>query len=106
MPTSGPSRKSPGEKYGLAGESFGELESLIPEWLTPGAAESLAVKVYRRVRAEGEEAAEALRRCLVGYQPPVAREVLAFQIRLAVAEASDREFVPAVFQREATGSQT
>ena len=85
----------------LAAESFGELESLIPEWLTPGAAESLAVKVYRRVRGDGVTPAEALRRCLVGYQPPVDRAGLAFQIRLAVAEASDREFVPAVFQHEA-----
>jgi ATPase family associated with various cellular activities (AAA) len=82
----------------LPTESFTELEPLIPEWLTPGAAESLAVKAYRRMRSEALAPAEALRQCLVGYQPPVARDVLAFQIRLAAAEASDREFVPAVFR--------
>src|SRR5277367_4924493 len=74
------------------------LESTVPTLLTPGAAETLAVKVYRLVRAQGLSAGDALRQCLVGYQNPVPREVMDFQINLAVAEASDLDFVPVVFR--------
>jgi hypothetical protein len=42
-----------------------------------------------------------LRACLQDYQNPVPREILDFQIRLAVQEASDLEFVPAAL-RQAT----
>lgn len=91
----------------------GELESLrdrMPLWLTPGAAEALAVKVYRRVAVGGSGAGKggagagtvnqavtpivALREALDDYQNPVPREVMEFQIGLAVREASDLEFVP------------
>lgn len=97
----------------------GELESLrdkMPLWLTPGAAEALAVKVYRRVATGGESgrvakgqsgkveegsgaitvitAIQALRETLEDYQNPVPREVMAFQIGLAVRESSDLDFVP------------
>ena len=41
---------------------------------------------------------DALRTCLTDYQTPVPLETLEFQIRLAVNEASDLEFVPAVFR--------
>jgi hypothetical protein len=33
------------------------------------------------------------------YQPPVAREVLEFQIGLAVTESSDASFVPEAFRK-------
>ncbi len=36
----------------------------------------------------------ALKDCLQGYQNPVPAEVLAFQIELAIREASDLDFVP------------
>ena len=41
---------------------------------------------------------DALKECLKDYQNPVAREVLDFQITLAVKEATDLDFVPAVFR--------
>jgi hypothetical protein len=77
---------------------FAALRPLVPDLLTPGAAETLAVKAYRAARTSGLAAAEALKSCLTGYQPPVAPSVLAAQIRLAVAEASDVAFVPERFR--------
>jgi SpoVK/Ycf46/Vps4 family AAA+-type ATPase len=74
------------------------LEPLMPTLLTPGAAEALAVKVYRLVKVAGKSPVEAVRQCLDGYQNPVAAEVMDFQIGLAVKEASDLEFVPEIFR--------
>ncbi len=77
-------------------ESWGEL---IPEHLTPGAAEAIAVKVYRLVRTREVLApADALAEILSDYQNPVPHEVMAFQTALAVQEASDLSFVPEVFR--------
>jgi hypothetical protein len=73
---------------------FASVETLIPEMLTPGAAEALAVKVYRVAKTQGLDAAQALQACLQNYQLPVPQDVMAFQIDLAVREASDLEFVP------------
>jgi len=70
----------------------------IPPLLTPGAAEALAVKIYRAVQANGRSPAEALADSLIGYQNPIAPEILQAQIALAVAEASDLDFVPACFR--------
>lgn len=75
------------------------VEPRVPTLLTPGAAEALAVKVYRCVRAQSKAPEEALRLCLADYQNPVPRKVLDFQIRLAVDEASDLEFVPQAFRK-------
>ncbi len=74
------------------------LQSLIPEWVTPGAAESIAMKVYRLVKTKGVDAEEALRDCLDEYQNPIPREIMEEQIGLAAGEASDRDFVPEVFR--------
>jgi hypothetical protein len=74
------------------------IESLVPNLLTPGAAESIAVKVYRSVRAEGLTPLDALRSTLDGYQPPVPSDVMQFQIALAAREASDGDFVPEPFR--------
>ncbi len=79
----------------LAKESFDSLQPLIPQWLTPGAAESLAVKIYRLVKTKGIPAEEAAAACLKDYQPPVATSIMKFQIDLAITEASDLAFVPA-----------
>ena len=76
---------------------FAGLESRIPLLLTPGAAETLTVKIYRQVRTSPSNPVEALRICLTDYQNPVPLETLDFQIRLAVSEASDLEFVPPRF---------
>jgi hypothetical protein len=66
----------------------------LPILLTPGAAEALAVKVYRRVRTGPMEPLAALEESLRGYQPPVPPETLEFQMRLAIREATDMAFVP------------
>jgi hypothetical protein len=90
-------------KRGLAiGDGdFPPLESILPTLLTPGAAETLAVKVYRTSRTGGLAPAEALKESLTDYQNPVSLETMEFQIRLATREASDLEFVPAVFREVA-----
>jgi hypothetical protein len=77
---------------------FASLEPLIPSLLTPGGAETLAVKIYRLVRTSNASPLEALRTCLTDYLNPIPSEILEFQIRLAVAEASDLEFVPPGFR--------
>ncbi len=74
------------------------IEAVIPKLLTPGAAESIAVKLYRAVRTEGLSPIDALRATLDHYQPPVPPDVMDFQISLAAREASDGEFVPEVFR--------
>lgn len=70
------------------------LRERIPNWLTPGAAESLAVKAYRLMKTKSLTPDDALAAALQDYQPAVAHEVMEFQIGLAVAEASDLSFVP------------
>lgn len=75
------------------------LEPVMPLLITPGAAEALAVKIYRLVKVAGMAPIEAVKQCLDGYQNPVAAEVMDFQIGLAVKEASDLEFVPEIFRK-------
>ncbi|HEX8551128.1 MAG TPA: AAA family ATPase [Abditibacteriaceae bacterium] len=75
--------------------AFEELRATIPNLLTPGAAEALAIKVYRQTRVQEIGAVEALKQSLVDYQNPVPADILAAQIELAVREASDLDFVPA-----------
>ncbi|MCB1568043.1 MAG: AAA family ATPase [Xanthomonadales bacterium] len=66
----------------------------LPVLLTPGAAEALAVKVYRRVHTANLSVIDALRESLDGYQAPVPAEVMQFQMRIAIREATDTQFVP------------
>lgn len=73
-------------------------EAALPTWLTPGAAEALSLKLYRLVHAAGRPLPEAFAEALRDYQPPVAREVMKFQIGLAVSESSDAAFVPEAFR--------
>jgi len=80
------------------GQASAAIESLVPKLLTPGAAESIAVKLYRSVRTEGLSPIDALRDTLDQYQPPVPPDVMDFQISLAAREASDGEFVPEMFR--------
>lgn len=77
------------------------LLKLIPPLLTPGAAETLAVKIYRLVRTQSCTPEEALKECLSDYQNPVPPEVMKFQIGLAAREASDLDFVPTEFRPKA-----
>jgi hypothetical protein len=75
-----------------------ELESCMPRLLTPGAAEALAVKIYRLARTTGRSPFDVLRESLSDYQNPVPLDVLETQIRIAAREASDLEFVPPCFR--------
>jgi len=90
------------KKRGLAiPESiFPSLESRIPALLTPGAAEALAMNIYRQVRTSSSSIEEVLSRSLLEYQNPVASDVMDFQIQLAASEATDLEFVPPLFRRK------
>lgn len=83
----------------LTEDDFEALEDLVPDLLTPGAAEALAVKVYRTVRTEDREPLDAVRDALADYRNPVPADVLEFQIRLAIQETTDVEFIPERIQR-------
>jgi hypothetical protein len=65
----------------------------LPNLVTPGAAESLAVKVYRLAMTKGVSADAALESLLGDYQSPAPEDIMNFQIQLAVEEASDLSFV-------------
>jgi SpoVK/Ycf46/Vps4 family AAA+-type ATPase len=69
----------------------------LPRLLTPGAAENIAVKVYRCLKTTSLEAGQALISVLDGYQSAVPERVLEQQIALAIAESSDPAFVPREF---------
>jgi hypothetical protein len=73
---------------------FTRLRGQLPLLLTPGAADALATKLYRDVRTVGGSLVEVAEATLAEYRPPVDPAVLAAQIRLAIAEASDRSFIP------------
>ncbi len=76
----------------------------LPLLLTPGAAEALAVKVYRQSRTATQTPLAALAACLQGYQAPVPAEVLELQMRLAIREATDMQFVPASLRHYGSGA--
>jgi len=87
------------KKRGLdLGEEAATLSQEVPLLLTPGAAEALVTKIYRMARTGDIKALDALRTCLIGYQNPIAPEVMKFQIDLAVRESTDLEFIPLVFR--------
>lgn len=91
------------KRYGLtlSADDLATLEARMPTLLTPGAAEALVVKAYRRSRTENIGSIEAVAACLDGYQNPVPADVLEFQMRIAIREATDLAFVPAAFQHHA-----
>ena len=82
----------------LQDADYAAIEPMVPKLLTPGAAEAIAVKLYRAVRTEGLSGIDALRDVLDGYQNPVPADVMEFQIALAAREASDGDFVPEMFR--------
>jgi hypothetical protein len=81
--------------------AFAEMKDQLPPLLTPGAAETLAVKLYRLTKTENKTPLDALKDVLADYQMPVPREVMEFQIALAVRETSDLDFVPPAFRATA-----
>jgi hypothetical protein len=105
LPTSTPAESAQliatlAKRYGLTLEQadLARLESRMPTLLTPGAAEALVVKAYRHSKTQNVPGGAALEASLVGYQNPVPADVLDFQMRLAIREATDLGFVPPAFR--------
>jgi hypothetical protein len=92
---------------GLAIEeaAFAQLKDQLPLLLTPGAAEAMASRVYRLSKTQNLSPIIALQQYLADYRPPVSPQILADQIRLAAAEASDVTFVPDFFHPYLPGRQ-
>jgi hypothetical protein len=88
------------KRYGLAltDAELSALNPKMPTMLTPGAAEALVVKAYRHSRTQSTTGAAALDASLVDYQNPVPQDVLDFQMRIAIREATDLAFVPPQFR--------
>jgi hypothetical protein len=88
------------KRYGLdlSAADLTRLEPRMPILLTPGAAEALVVKTYRHARTQNVAAGAALEASLEGYQNPVPADVLEFQMRIAIREATDLGFVPPAFR--------
>jgi hypothetical protein len=93
------------KRYGLelGDAELAGLEPRMPTLLTPGAAEALVVKAYRHARTQNVPGGAALAASLVGYQNPVPADVLDFQMRIAIREATDLNFVPPAFRALAAG---
>ena len=88
------------KRYGLelTADDLARLQPRMPVMLTPGAAEALVVKAYRYARTQNANAGAALEASLTGYQNPVPADVLDFQMRIAIREATDLNFVPPAFR--------
>lgn len=82
-------------------EDFAVTKVMLPDLLTPGAAEALMVRVYRTVKISSQTPGAALREALRNYQAPVSSSVMEKQIALAAEEASDRAFIPERFLPDA-----
>ena len=83
-------------KRGLkfADAKWQKLKKHLPELLTAGGAEALAVKAVRLVKTKTHEPFEAMEHILTSSLPPIPLETLKAQMRLAVKEATESEFVP------------
>jgi hypothetical protein len=75
-------------------EAFEHLREAVPDLLTPGAAEALAVKCYRLARLQQLDPSAALRAALTDYVPPVPHEILHYQMKIAADESTEASFVP------------
>jgi hypothetical protein len=105
LPTSTPAESAQlvgmlAKRYGLelGADDLARLEPRMPTLLTPGAAEALVVKAYRHARTQNVAGGAALEASLEGYQNPVPADVLEFQMRIAIREATDLGFVPPAFR--------
>jgi SpoVK/Ycf46/Vps4 family AAA+-type ATPase len=113
LPTSTPAESAQliallAKRYGLdlAPADLNRLEPRMPTLLTPGAAEALVVKAYRHSRTQNVPGGAALEASLAGYQNPVPADVLEFQMRIAIREATDLNFVPPAFRSMAQAPAT
>jgi len=81
----------------LSEEEWQKLTPLLPELVTPGGAEALAVKALRLVKTGSHTPPEALLHVLETSRPPIPIETLKYQMRLAADEATESGFIsPAV----------
>lgn len=71
-----------------------DMLNYIPELLTPGAAEALSVKAYRRFQLGGVTVEEAIMDSIQDYRPPVNPEIIKQQMMLAAEESTEKLFVP------------
>lgn len=78
----------------LEGFEWDQLREHLPALLTAGGAEALAVKAIRLVKTLTHTPYEALYHILTSSRPPIPFETLKAQMRLAVNEATEAEFVP------------
>jgi SpoVK/Ycf46/Vps4 family AAA+-type ATPase len=111
LPTSTPAESAQligllAKRYGLelSSAELARLEPRMPTLLTPGAAEALVVKTYRHARTQKVADSVALEASLTDYQNPVPADVLDFQMRIAIREATDLSFVPPAFRALAKSS--
>ena len=75
---------------------------LIPKWLTAGAAEAIAKKIYLKMKMDNLPPSDALTATidvLGDYAPPVAMSKLEEQIRIAANNCTDTDFIPAEFKK-------
>ncbi|MDP0490069.1 MAG: AAA family ATPase [Verrucomicrobiota bacterium JB023] len=77
----------------IAKEEYEDLKSWIPDLLTPGAAEAIAVKVFRRVKSQNERPEIALKKSLDGYLPPVSYKIIRQQMKIAADESTEPGFI-------------
>ena len=62
------------------------------------------MNIYRLTRIEPLAPLAALKSCLANYQSPTPADLMNFQIGIAAQEASDLDFVPAVFRKSGHSS--
>lgn len=105
FPTSGPEEgfgllRALARRFSLTlpDTAYENLKTVIPDLLTPAAAEALAFKAYRATRTEKLEPEAAFKSLLENYRSPVDPEILELQVRLAAEEATDLELIPARFR--------
>lgn len=77
----------------LTDTEWDQLRQHLPLLLTAGGAEALAVKAVRLVKTKTHSPDEAMHHILTTSRPPIPFETLKAQMRLAVHEATESEFV-------------
>ena len=77
----------------LTDTEWDQLRQHLPLLLTAGGAEALAVKAVRLVKTKTHSPYEAMHHILTTSRPPIPFETLKAQMRLAVHEATESEFV-------------
>jgi len=86
--------------FDISEDWFRDLAPLLPIELTPGSAEALVGRVYRRVLTQECDPLAGLLDALESYRPPVSPEIIRAQVALALREATDPMLVPAHYRSE------